>query len=237
MVQRVGKEIFLCRHAALLNAALYGLAVYGIHNDGVVAAHCNGVSQFLVGIGLTGSHLYESRGDDNTLVALAHGKLLQYTKAHLGACRVRVVCVVKHCNAVCNLHRQTVLNGLQARNGVALLVRRYAQVVGNGNGCQYVQQVAYAQQAAAVVLAVAKGERYATGAVYNVVRLVVAFTFYCISNYLAWALYALVALYVFRVIVNYSKTTGCFKSSARMENTLCMFHSGCLFFEATSNHF
>ena len=100
------------------------------------------------------------------------------------------------------------LNGLQARNGVALLVRRYAQVVGNGNGCQYVQQVAYAQQAAAVMLAVAKGERYATGAVYNVARLVVALALDGVFYYPAWALYSLVALYVFRIVVDDSKAAG-----------------------------
>ena len=207
MVQRVGKEIFFRGESALLKTALYCFTIYCVDNDCIVATFGNGAPEFLVGSCLTCAHLHKARGNDNAFVAFADSKVLQYLEAHLCSLRVGVVCVIKHSYAVCDFHRQAVLHRLQTRNGVPLLVYRHTQVVGYGNGCKYVEQVARAQKTA-VVLLVAKGKRYAAGTVNHIRCLVIAIAVNCVLYNPATACYTVVALYVFRIVVYHSQSVG-----------------------------
>ena len=74
MVERVGKEVFLLAHSALLYSAKYGFAVGGVDYYGIVAAPGYGAAKFPVCLGLACAHLNKSRGDDDALVAIAHGE-------------------------------------------------------------------------------------------------------------------------------------------------------------------
>ena len=208
MVQRVGKEIFLFGKTSFNDTASYGIAVSGIDYYCIVAACCDNASKLLVCLGLTASHLNESRSDYNTLVAFTCLEVLEDFKAHSGTLRVGVVCIVKNGYAVGNFHRETVLYGLQAGYCVVLLVRRHAKAVGYGYRCKYVEQITGTKQAGSVLLASVDSKRYSTCSVIYIRCLVFAFILHCISDDTASACNPFIVSYVLRVVVYYSQSVG-----------------------------